>query len=148
MKNSAGIISIFLLIVAIIISQIVVIMNDLYTGLFYFVISTTGCIIIVYSYCTKCPKKKECPQIIPGLITNYMPEREVEKYSLQDYLGLISSILIILIYPQMFLFKYPLIFTIFWILVLTATIQIYLCLCPKCKNINCFLCKSKDNENQ
>jgi len=133
-----GVVSIALLLIAIIFGIYVIFQNSVYLGVIYLIICVLSLLIICYSYCSKCSCRLEsCGHIIPGKITLYLPKRKQGKYLISDYLGLILSLSVIILFPQYWLLKVTPILIVFWGLLILALIDISLYLCKGCKNQFC-----------
>lgn len=115
--------------------------NAINLAYLYTALLVLAAILIPYTYCTKCPcRKTNCAHVLPGLITRFMPNRELETYTIFDWaiVGILTGLLIIL--PQYWLIKNIFLFSIFWILLIIAFLQIRLFICKVCDNKKCILC--------
>ena len=102
-------------------------------------------LIVIYSYCTKCKcHEKNCAHLIVGPIAKFMPKREMNKYTIMDYIGVFIPILLIILIPQYWLFKSIILLFLFWILLIVAFIEIIGFVCKTCGNDNCLLCRNKN----
>ncbi|MBN1185230.1 MAG: hypothetical protein JXB49_23295 [Bacteroidales bacterium] len=122
------------------------IVNNL-LAILYSIIMLLGFMVIIYSYCTKCPGRFTCGHIILGKLAALFPKRDEEAYSKWDYLGVIISFLLIIAIPQFYLWKIKWLFISFWTLLILAVMEINKHVCTKCLNNNCALCKNKHFQN-
>jgi hypothetical protein len=139
--NKHGIISMILFFAAITLGIIAMSSESILCTIFYLVFLLIGFISVIFSYCTKCAGRFHCGHIIIGKIAQRFPRRKQTQYTKWDYIGVIIPLLIILLFPQPFLFKIKWMFIFFWILTIIAVFQIKLFVCTKCKNSQCFSCK-------
>lgn len=137
-----GIFSIILAGISIILGAYSVISASLVIGLLYSLLTIMFFLLIVYSYCCKCScRKYSCGHVILGKIAECLPNRKQEKYSNVDILGVIISLVFIIGFPQYWLLKQIIIFTIFWGLLIVSGIEISMFVCATCKNERCSLCR-------
>jgi inner membrane protein involved in colicin E2 resistance len=115
-------------------------------GIIYCILLISLTFVVVYSYCCKCCcREKSCGHIIFGKITKILPKRMQGPYTYKDIFGVMISIGIILLFPQIWLIKNRLLFIIFWSLLILAVLEIVFFVCTKCDNSKCSLCKKKCN---
>lgn len=107
----------------------------------YIALLVLAAILIPYAYCTKCPcRHTNCAHVLPGLITRFMPNRELESYTFLDWAIIAILLGSLITLPQYWLVKNLLLFNIFWILLIIAFLQIRLFICKTCDNKKCILC--------
>lgn len=105
-------------------------------GLVYLAANATVPFDILYFYCAKCPCKENCAHVLPGKAAMIFA-REPGPYTALE-LGMITLSLLTLIgLPQIWLWRYPLIFLLYWLLIGVALVQIRLILCRTCGNVYC-----------
>lgn len=108
----------------------------------YIGIILLGMTTVIYSYCCKCVcRLSNCGHFLPGKVTKMLPKRKQGKYNLIDYVGVMIPLLIIVLYPQIWLIKNAFLLVLFWLLLIAAVIEILSCVCTKCDNTRCALCK-------
>jgi hypothetical protein len=139
--NEHGIISMILFFAAITLSIIAMLRESTLGTIIYLIFLLLGFISVIYSYCTKCTGRFHCGHIIIGKIAQRFPKRSQTLYTQWDYIGVIIPLLIILLFPQLFLFKIKWMFFGFWLLTILAVIEIKLFVCTKCPNSQCVSCK-------
>jgi len=97
---------------------------------------SSGCII--YSYCLKCTcRETACGHVLPGKLTAFFPDRKSGAYTPLDFIATGVAIILIISFPQYWLWKYKPLFAVFWILIVVALADILLCVCRRCQNENC-----------
>lgn len=139
-----GILIIGLFIIAILTGGIAVINDSLLFSIVYAVLLLPSFLMIIYSYCSKCPcRRSYCVHIVPGIITKYLPKRIQGKYHFWDYFGMLSGFGIIIIFPQYWLLKNIHQFAIFWLTLVIAGLTVFNIVCKLCKNNNCLLRNKK-----
>ncbi len=110
----------------------------------YALVVGAGMVLLLFSYCAKCPcRDGKCSHVLPGLATRLLPKRKTASYTTIDYTGLIIPLTVIFLYPQYWLIKTPSLLAAFWIIAAVAIIEISTCICTKCENTNCPLCRSE-----
>lgn len=139
-----GIFSIALIGISLLIALLTVTYFNQLMGVLYLLLEISLLLLIIYSYCCKCDcKEHNCGHVIPGRIAMVLPKRSQGRYSTADISSLIIAFLILLIFPQFWLWKSTFLLVAFWISLIIAGIDIVLFVCPSCKNRNCVLCKTK-----
>lgn len=94
--------------------------------------------LIIYSFCAKCDCRLEsCSHVFPGKMTKLFPDRKQTKYSNLDRFITSLSLVFILIFPQLWLWKIKFLFILFWVLFLAAVAEILLFVCKNCNNQKC-----------
>ena len=138
-----GIISIILFFFAIVLGTIAIINISFFIAKIYIILVIVGFLSVIYSYCTKCEARFNCGHVILGKIAKWLPKRKNTNYSFWDYLGVIIPMLIIILYPQVWLWKIKWMFVLFWLLCGISVFVISFYVCTSCKNSKCALCKGK-----
>ncbi|MFC1616968.1 hypothetical protein ACFL2K_01990 [Candidatus Margulisiibacteriota bacterium] len=144
MQKLFGLLSILQIMISIIFGIIAIAINSVLLSLFYLFLTLIAIILIVYSFCTKCAcKDKGCSHVFPALLAKLLPKRKIEKYTFWDYLGVAIGFLTIILFPQYWLYKNIYLMILFWILNLTAFVEIILFVCSNCSNFNCPMNKNQ-----
>ena len=100
-----GVISLVLAVCAFVIGLASVLAESLVTGAFYAARMLCGPVLIIASFCTKCPCREEgCGHILPGMLARYLPRRE-GPYSLWDLLGMGAPLAGLILFPQPWLWR-------------------------------------------
>lgn len=132
-----GVISLVLAVCAFVIGLASVLAESLVTGAFYAALMLSGPVLIIASFCTKCPCREEgCGHILPGMLARYLPRRE-GPYSLRDLLGMGAPLAGLILFPQPWLWRRKPLWAAFWALFAVALAEIRLCVCTACRNENC-----------
>lgn len=138
-----GVSSLLLLLVAVSVGVIMIFRVSPVWSLVYLVIGIISGLIIVFSFCSKCPcKSTSCGHVFPGKLTKYLPERDVTPYETTDLLGVAIPVLVLVLFPQLWLIDDLRILGAFWCLILVAVLDISLFVCKDCKNRCCPINKS------
>ena len=106
-------------------------------GLAYLAICVMAPAGIVVAYCAKCACQSHCAHLFPGRLAMRLPERRPGPYTPAE-LGTVGLALLLLLgLPQVWLWRYPLLFVVFWVLNAVALIQIRIVVCRTCENLFC-----------
>jgi hypothetical protein len=107
-------------------------------ALVYFGVMLVTTLLIVYSFCSKCPcHARQCSHVILGPVARILPKRRTGRYTRTDYLALATAFLASILYPEYWLWKYDYLPFIFYLIVIATISLILLKVCPHCKNVNC-----------
>jgi hypothetical protein len=140
MKKFNGITSLLFFGMSVLIGLYILRTNSVNLTILYIVIMLATAIMIPYVYCTKCPcRKTNCAHVLPGLITRFMPDRDSESYTVIDWAIVMILLGLLILLPQFWLYENILLFSIFWILSITAVLQIQFFICKTCDNKKCIL---------
>ncbi|NPD46127.1 MULTISPECIES: hypothetical protein [unclassified Lentimicrobium] len=108
-------------------------------GLIYLMIVIVGFSFIALTYCTKCPIRERCNHLILGFVSK-LREYNYNSYTNLDIISTLFAVLVIA-FPQYWMFESFYLFLIFWILMLIAGVEIFFVVCSKCGNKKCALCR-------
>jgi membrane-bound metal-dependent hydrolase YbcI (DUF457 family) len=99
-------------------------------------------LIIVYSFCTKCPcRNTGCGHVIPGILTRLFPPRPEGLYTFMDLAGVAIPLVFLIVFPQYWLLSNPPLFILFAVLCLIAAADIQFFVCKGCTNRFCPFCQ-------
>lgn len=145
MKNKFhGVTSLILFFIALALAGYVLFTTTQY-GWWYVAIVVVGFIAIAGMFCTKCPAApNNCSHVILGYLTKLFPRREKGSFTSSDYVIAVMIILVILTFPQYWLWKHTYFFIAFWTLLIIAGLEINAYVCRKCANHYCKMCKNKE----
>jgi hypothetical protein len=133
-----GIVSMCLLLVVMGIYTASIMSSSLTTGAIYLLIVGTSSMLLLYSYCAKCPcRNNNCDHILPGRLTRWLPKRKEGPYTPLDYAATALAIALIILLPQLWLAGKPLLLSISWGLLVISGIEITLFVCHGCENTYC-----------
>ena len=137
-----GVFSLLLILASVVIAVVFMLSNFIGWGLVYLGIMVLANPIALYSYCAKCLCREDaCSHIIPGKLTRLLPVRREGPYSFGDYFATALSLVALLGFPQIWLWRSKGLFVLFWILVTIGLVEILLFVCRTCRNANCPNCK-------
>ena len=147
MKNLHGIVSLILLNTAVLAALVCLFFIFRMAGLVYLGIISVAIPSILFAYCAKCEARDQhCSHLLPGKIIRWLPTRKQGPYTAADIIVTALSLAAIIVFPQFWLWQNKAMLFIFWALVIVATIEILLRVCPNCRNQNCMMCKNPIEE--
>ncbi len=104
----------------------------------YLLILLIGGLVVVYSFCTKCPiRTAGCRHIIIGPLTKVLPPRKQAAYSTLDIFFTTIAVLAIVGFPQFALFSQMPLFISYWITAILLVLETTLFICRGCGNVYC-----------
>ena len=131
-----GITSLILTAIAALIALVVMSLNAWVLGGLYLAVMIVAPQAILRAYCAKCPCKTHCAHVFPGKAA-FAYEREAGPYTPTELIIMIGSLGLLIGLPQFWLWQYPVLFVIYWVLSGIAFFQIRLTVCPSCNNVYC-----------
>ena len=141
MKKFNGITSLLFFGISLLIGLYILWINSINMTTIYIMIMIAAAVLVPYVYCTKCPcRQTNCAHVLPGLITRFMPNRESESYTIFDWAVVLILLGLLMLLPQFWLYENIVLFSIFWIMSITALLQIRFFICKTCENKKCILC--------
>jgi hypothetical protein len=133
--------SLMLMCISVIIGIIAISFTNKLLTVIYVAITIVSFGGVLYFYCLKCPSKDNCcGHVLPGKLAVLFPKRKSEKYSSFDILATLIALALIIVFPQYWLWKYKILFFVFWLIFAIATLEILLFVCKECKNEKCPMC--------
>jgi len=100
-----------------------------------------GCVLaplgIVYAFCAKCPCRGHCAHVVFGKLAVAFTNRQPGPYTPAEIAVVGLALLWLLGLPQVWLWRTPVWFVVFWVLNAVAVMQIRLAVCPACDNVHC-----------
>lgn len=138
-----GVLSIIIAFAAFTLAAIQLLNHSLILGIGYILFIPLGFLIILYSYCRKCPHvtNNTCRHILMGLIViKLFKPVKPSRYTIRQIIAVVIPLAIISLFPQYWLIKNITLFIAFWILMFTAIIIIRIGVCTRCGNSNCSFC--------
>jgi len=137
-REQHGVWSLILIFLSIAVGTISIVLSSLVFALLYIIICLASFMIIVYSFCAKCPcRHHECGHILPGKLAKLMPKRAEGPYTLRDYSGVLIPFLFVIGVPQIWLAGRVQLMVMFWLLIIFALVEIVLKVCKGCGNKYC-----------
>ncbi|MBN1889640.1 MAG: hypothetical protein JW850_16710 [Thermoflexales bacterium] len=131
-----GVTSISLVGVATLIATVIVFRASWVLGVVYLLASGAAVFTILYAYCAKCPCQAHCAHVLPGKAAIRFG-RNPGPYSRVEIGAMLAALVVILGFPQAWLWQYPLWFGVYWVLSLIAFVQIRIVVCRACANVYC-----------
>jgi hypothetical protein len=99
---------------------------------------------VSFYFCSKCPVRERCGHWIFGKVSQLVSKFKNEKYNTFDMVfGTMLPIVIVILLPQYWLIKTPLLLVVYWGLMAIAGIQVSFFVCTRCDNHKCVMCKNK-----
>ncbi len=139
--NIHGVVSLMLILGAFATADAVLFNDHPGWGILYLLLVAILLPVVLYAYCAKCECREiGCRHVIPGPLTRLLPDRAPGPYHLLDYAGVGVPLAILVLVPQPLLIRHPLWLVLFWLLLITGTIQILLFVCRGCGNRKCPMC--------
>ena len=105
-------------------------------GVAYLSSSVIAAFSIVYGFCSKCPSQDQCGHLLPGRLARVF-RREPSPCTALEIATVAVACLILFGVPQLYLWRQPALFVIFWGMAIFAGIKIRCCVCPACANRFC-----------
>ena len=137
-RHIHGILSLLILAAAVVTATVAILQTSFIWAVLYIVGMFLSCLVIIYSFCTKCPcRKTDCGHVIPGKLTRFFPPRPEEPYSFSDRTGVVVPIVFMIVFPQYWLLSHPPYFYLFVALCLIAAADIQFFVCKGCTNRFC-----------
>lgn len=142
--NSYGVVSLFLVFMAIAIALGAVIPTAPLMAALYVVIVLFGFVLVLVSYCAKCPGRQSgCSHVLPGKLAAFLPKRKEGPYSPTDYVFTAIGVAAVLLLPQLWLIRNIPALVLFWGCTAVAAFITVFLVCPDCPNKCCFLCGNR-----
>jgi hypothetical protein len=133
-----GIFSLLILAAAVLTATYAIVLSSLMWAVLYIVGILLSALVVVYSFCTKCPcRNTDCGHVIPGKLTQVFPAREEGPYTFRDKTGIVVPIVFMIVYPQYWLLSQPAYSVLFAVLLLIAAADIQFFVCRGCNNKYC-----------
>ena len=123
---------------AVITATLAIFQSSVFWTLVYLVGILLSCLVIIYSFCTKCPcRKTDCGHVIPGKLTRFFPPARKGLTPSWDKTGVVVPIVFVIVFPQYWLLSHPLYSVVFAVLCLIAAADIQFFVCKGCTNCFC-----------
>ncbi len=132
-----GVTSIGLVLVAVVIAAVTGFQSSPVLGLVYLLGCAVAPLGIVYAYCAKCPCRTHCAHVIFGKLAVAFTKRQPGPYTKTEIVVVLVALLWLLGLPQVWLWQYPVLLVLFWLLNVIAVLQIRLVVCRSCENVYC-----------
>lgn len=137
-RQTFGVLSLLLILAAVLTAAYAIYQFSLFWTLLYIVGLMLSSLVIIFSFCTKCPSRvRDCSHVIPGKLTRFFPRRPEGDYTLRDKAGVVVPLVFLIVYPQYWLLIQPAYFVLFAGLCLGAAAMIQFFVCKGCTNCSC-----------
>lgn len=148
-KLLPGIISLMLLLFSMVIAVVFMILNIHFLySIIYIMFIITGFFRILFFYCRKCShiKSHTCRHWLPGLLVNKWFKKSAYPYTLIDIIVVATALLLIIGFPQIWLWNNYIFLILFWSHIIIALLMISLFVCKNCFNKSCKFCPNKNEK--
>ena len=106
-------------------------------GTVYLVTCAVASLTILYVYCAKCPSQMHCGHVFPGKIVMRFKSRTPGTYKNAELIVTGLALLLLIGFPQAWLWQHTGLLIVFWLMIAIAVIQIRTVVCRVCDNIYC-----------
>lgn len=134
--KTAGVVGLALVLAAMVMGGGVIFSASVLAGLIYLLIFIAGWGVVIYAFCAKCPCKRNCGHILPGLAARLF-KRRPGSYSKIELAAVVVSLLVMVAFPQYWLWQYPALLVVFWVLAAIAGVLSPTIVCKGCNNTFC-----------
>lgn len=110
-------------------------------GAAYLLLASLAVPVVLFAFCAKCPDRSNCGHNLPGkAAVALFADRKCSAYTTGDWALTGAGLAILLLLPQIWLWKHPVAFAFFWLVMIAAGTGITTRLCPSCRNTHCPAC--------
>ncbi len=107
-------------------------------GMLYMFLIGIAVPVVLFSFCAKCPDRDRCGHVIPGRVAGRLfKDVKSGPYSSRDLLLTAAALAVLVFLPQVWLWRHPIAFGAFWILMGLAAVDIRSAVCRDCGNDRC-----------
>jgi hypothetical protein len=107
-------------------------------GLLYMFLMGITAPVVLFSFCAKCPDRGQCGHVVPGPAAERLfKNRKQGPYSPGDLFLTAAALAVLVFFPQIWLWRHPLAFLVFWIFMAVAAADIRSKVCKGCGNDHC-----------
>ncbi len=131
-----GISVLILLGIATVTAAVMIFTESVMWGFIYLSIDFISASAIIFLFCSKCPRKKNCPHVLPGKVAMLF-DRKIDRYTKTEITIVTISFLLVVGVPQFWLRFHLTSLIVFWLLIIAILMFIPLSLCPACNNRSC-----------
>ena len=136
-KKIHGLTSLGLVLIALVLAARILFQEAVGLGVGYLVLSGSAILVVLYAFCSKCSSRDNCGHVFPGMMARMFKNRKTGPYTKAEFLWTILSLLFIIGFPQVWLWRNLGLLVLFWALILAAVVEIRLAVCRACDNIHC-----------
>ena len=148
MKNNFhGVFSLILILASIVIALSYMLNESAGWGLVYLGIIILANPTVLYAYCAKCVCRDDaCSHVYPGKLTRLLPARKQGPYTIMDYFWTALSLIALFGFPLIWLWRNTVFYFGYWLLLLTGLAEILFFVCRTCRNENCPMCSTSEQQ--
>jgi hypothetical protein len=107
-------------------------------GVSYMLVAALSIPVILYGFCAKCPDRENCGHVVPGRAAAALfRDRRPSPYTRAELAMTAVALLFLFGFPQIWLWRHPVAFGAFWILMAIAAVDIRARVCRGCGNVHC-----------
>jgi hypothetical protein len=111
--------------------------NSIVFAIIYLIVFAGWYITIFWAYCSKCPCHSKCTHVYMGWIASKVVRTKRNSKSSTDYLVNTVLLIVLLIYPQIWLKDHFVILISFWLVMIAMGPMITPIFCPTCEHTSC-----------
>lgn len=137
-RNTIGVISLGAVALALASAVQSLFQESILLGTGYLLLASLAVPVVLFAFCAKCPDRDHCGHALPGKAAAALfPKRKCSPYTAGDWALTAAGLAVLLLLPQIWLWKHPVAFVFFWIVMIAAAIGIRTKVCPECRNAHC-----------
>ncbi|MDM7924783.1 MAG: hypothetical protein QUS35_02090 [bacterium] len=143
-RNTIGVISLGAVALALAAAVQSLFQESILLGTAYLLLASLAVPVVLFAFCAKCPDRDNCGHALPGKAAAALfSKRKCSPYTAGDRALTAAGLAVLLLLPQIWLWKHPVAFVFFWIVMIAAVTGIRAKLCPSCRNTGCPACGGK-----
>lgn len=137
-RNTIGVISLGAVALALAAAVQSLFQESILLGTGYLLLASLAVPVVLFAFCAKCPDRNDCGHVLPGpAAAALFADRKCSAYTAGDWALTGAGLAVLLLLPQVWLWKHPVAFVFFWIVMIAAVIGIRSGVCPSCRNVHC-----------
>lgn len=137
-RETHGIISLGLAAIALAVAAQSMFQQSLALGMTYMFLAGLSVPVILYAFCAKCADRDQCGHVVPGsAAAKLFRDRKSGNYTARDLFLTAAALAVLFFFPQIWLWRHPIAFFVFWIFMAFAAIDIRRRVCKGCGNTHC-----------
>jgi hypothetical protein len=137
-RQTRGVVSLGLAAIALAAAAQSMFQQSLVLGMMYMFLAGISVPVILYAFCAKCPDRENCGHVVPGPVAaKAFRNRKSGHYTARDLSLTVAALAVLFVFPQIWLWRHPLAFGTFWILMAVAAVDIRAAVCRDCGNVYC-----------
>lgn len=137
-RQTHGVVSLGLAAIAMAAAAQSLFQQSLLVGMMYMFLAGISVPVILYAFCAKCADREQCGHVIAGpAAVKLFGNRKPGPYTAGDLFLTGTALTVLFVFPQIWLWRHPLAFGTFWILMAVAAVDIRAAVCRDCGNVHC-----------